>query len=103
MTALATELLRLKRSADIENVIGEIARYFLSLRHTLLAQVEVARPLSAAVRTKLKKTLQDATNAREVHLDVTQNTALLGGCRVRLPGAELDASVATQLRTITTL
>ena len=91
------------RTVDIDSVVAEIARHLLMMRKTLLAEVTTARSLGHSTREALKATLARATGATTVRLDVRTDPALIGGCVVRTPGLELDASVSGTLKHIINL
>ncbi len=103
VAALAQELVAKGRTIDVDSVVAEIARHLLMMRKTLLAEVTTVRPLGRSTIEALKATLARATGATTVRLDVRIDPALIGGCVVRTPGRELDASVAGTLKHILTL
>lgn len=101
--ALAQELVGTGRTIDIDSVVAEIARHLLMMRKTLLAEVTSARPLGRSTIETLQETLARATGATTVRLGVRIDPALIGGCVVRTPGLELDASVSGTLKHLLTL
>lgn len=101
--ALAQELVDRGGAVDVDSVVAEIARHLLMMRKTLLAEVTSARPLGRSTIETLKETLARATGATTVRLGVRIDPALVGGCVVRTPGLELDASASGALRNILTL
>lgn len=100
---LAQELVRSHRMVDVDGVVAEISRHLLEMRKTLLAEVVSARPLPSATLQTLKKMLAAATGATAVRLETTVDPKLIGGCVVRAPGLELDASLTGRLKLLTTL
>jgi F0F1-type ATP synthase delta subunit len=83
-----------------ERQAGYLARDVASLladRGYVLVKVTSARRLDHAALTAIEKFVREATAAK--HLEVIQeiDTALVGGVRVELPGAALDASVSSKL------
>lgn len=101
--ALARELVANHRTVDVNNVVAEIARHLLSMRHTLLAEVVLARPLAADRMRQIKQLLTAATKASAMQLKVTIDPAMLGGCLIKTPGYELDLSVTGLIKQITTV
>jgi F-type H+-transporting ATPase subunit delta len=96
--ALGQELVANHRTVDIDSVVAEIARHLLAMRRVLLAQVVVAHPLSSPAKRRLREILAQATGARRVQLEVKIDPGVIGGCVIRTPGRELDASVAGALK-----
>lgn len=101
--ALARELVTHHRTIDVNNVVAEIARHLLLMRHALLAEVVAARPLSVGTIHQIKQLLMAATGAATVRLAVTTDPALIGGCLINTPGYELDLSVTGLIKQITSV
>ena len=101
--ALARELVANHRTVDVNNVVAEIARHLLSMRHTLLAEVVLARPLTTDSTKRIKRLLTAATEASSIQLKVITDPALVGGCLIRIPGYELDLSITGLIKQITTV
>lgn len=98
LRALASELVRSHRTVDATSIVGEIARHLRARRHTLLAQVISARPLTHQAEQNIKTLLAQTTGAKIVRLEAQLDRSLLGGFVVRTPDLELDASVAGKLK-----
>ncbi|MDR2630117.1 MAG: F0F1 ATP synthase subunit delta [Spirochaetaceae bacterium] len=64
----------------------------------LPAAVEAAFPLDAEFQHTLRELLKQRTGAREIRLTVTEVPELLGGCRLRMGGFSLDASLRGQIQ-----
>lgn len=101
--ALARELVAHHRTVDVNNVIAEIARHLLIMRHTLLAEVVSARPLAPDTVRQIKQLLSTATGAAIIKLETTTDPGLIGGCLIKTPGYELDLSLTGLIKQITTV
>jgi F0F1-type ATP synthase delta subunit len=69
----------------------------LADRGYVMVRIVSARPLEGSALRAIEKFVRDATNG--IHLEVVTeiDRALVGGFRVELPGAVMDASVSTKL------
>lgn len=86
--------------ADVLPAIAAILRKKLAeAQGELIAEVESARPLSAAVQKQLTAALSKATG-KDVKLDVKENPALLGGVAIQIGSQRLDASLSAALNTM---
>lgn len=75
---------------DIEAVYAE--------RGTVVADVTTARELTDGMLEEFMAEIGTLTHAKQVHVRAATDSALLGGVRVQVPGAELDATIAGKLR-----
>lgn len=83
--------------ADLLPKIAEQLRAKLAAgKGELIAEVESARPLSAAVQKQLADSLSKATG-KVVHLNLKENPELLGGVAVQIGSQRLDASLSAAL------
>jgi F-type H+-transporting ATPase subunit delta len=94
---LAAYLITHKQLAQLELYVSDIETE-LAARGTIVADVTTAIALDEAGRTRVKEYVQKHTNSSAVTLREHVDTDLVGGVIVRMPGHELDASVASQLR-----
>jgi F-type H+-transporting ATPase subunit delta len=69
----------------------------LAERGYVYARVTTARPLAAPVRSSVEAFLRQATGARELELETRVEPAVIGGVRLEIPTAELDATVRHRL------
>jgi hypothetical protein len=69
----------------------------LASRGHVLAEVTSARPLNDAARKSIEIYIKSATGASELELETSVDASLIGGLKIELPGATLDASVRTKL------
>jgi hypothetical protein len=99
-TALGTLLLLLKKGLlkHGEALAAEVQGLLDQRRGVLTVTVETAFPLDGEYRTALAARLKEKTGAAEIRLVVTELPALLGGCRLRMGGESLDASLLGQLK-----
>jgi F-type H+-transporting ATPase subunit delta len=72
----------------------------LAGRSYVLARVTTARPLSAETRAAVEAFVRAETGARDLELDATVDPAVIGGVRLEIPTAELDATVRQRLAKI---
>ena len=103
VTVLAAYLVDHKRTAEAELVINDILHELYEQDGQLLARITSARPLTDALRAKLKQLLSDQTDARKVTLTEQTDPSLLGGLIARTSDAELDASVRTKINQLATI
>lgn len=83
---------------------GREARYLardaavaLAERGHVLAQVITARPMDPAAVKTVEDFIKQTTGATELELDLSVDPALIGGIKIELPAATLDASVQAKL------
>ena len=69
-------------------------------RGYVYARVTTARPLSAGARTAVETFIKRETGARQLELEVQINPLALGGLRLEVPAAELDATIQHRLATL---
>lgn len=101
--ALAQELVDTHRSGNLDGLVNEIGRYLLMMRRILFAEVISARPLTAQTLAQLRDALHEHTGAQKVRLETRLDPSIVGGCIVRMPGFELDASVSGILKHLITI
>ncbi|MDR0669467.1 MAG: F0F1 ATP synthase subunit delta [Treponema sp.] len=80
-----------------EQVIGAIEQELDTRRGILRAHLEFARDPGAEFVDQLKKSLMAKTGAAGVRLSTSAVPALLAGCRLRIGGNCIDASLQTRL------
>ncbi len=83
---------------------GREARYLardiaqvMADRGYVLVQITTARPLGADARGEVERFIKAATGARELELETTVDSGMIGGIKIETPGQALDASVRTKL------
>lgn len=86
--------------ADILPQIAAALRAKLAeAKGEMTADIETARPLSAAVQKQLTAALSKATG-KDVQLKITEKPELLGGVAIQLGSKRLDASLSAALDTM---
>jgi F-type H+-transporting ATPase subunit delta len=98
--ALGTVVLLIKqdRLKYGERLIREIQKVLDEKKGILPATVETAFPLDVQFEAALGESLKQKTGAREIRLTVTVVPELLAGCRLRMGGRSLDASLRGQIQ-----
>jgi F-type H+-transporting ATPase subunit delta len=94
---LAAYLITHKQLAQLELYVADIEAE-LAQNGTVVADVTSAQPLDEAGRTRVKEYVQKHADTSAVTLREHVDADLVGGVIVRMPGHQLDASVASQLR-----
>lgn len=103
MKELAAYLLEHNMTADVDLIINDLVRELADRSGTMLVSVASARPLNEAVRAEIKQSIKQTTGAKDVVLNETIDTDLLGGLIARTPDAELDLSVRTKLKRLSAI
>jgi hypothetical protein len=98
--ALGTLLLLIKKGhlKHGEVLAAEIQGILDRQRGVLTVTVETAFPLEEEYSRALTALLKERTGAAEIRLAITELPELLGGCRLRMGGDSLDASLLGQLK-----
>ena len=92
---LAALIVTERREREIELIVRDIEDS-LARRGVLVATVETATQLTDSVRAEIVKLL----DASEVKLHEIVAPELIGGVRVRTPGAVLDGTIVQKLHTL---
>ena len=92
---LAALIVTERREREIELIVRDIEDS-LARRGVLVATVETATQLTDSVRAEIVKLL----DASEVKLREIVAPELIGGVRVRTPGAVLDGTIVQKLHTL---
>ena len=92
---LAALIITERREREIELIVRDIEDS-LARRGVLVATVETATQLTDSVRAEIVKLL----DASEVKLREIVAQELIGGVRVRTPGAVLDGTIVQKLHTL---
>jgi F-type H+-transporting ATPase subunit delta len=69
----------------------------LSDRGYVLMRVTSARRLGDEAMREVEKFVREATGAKQLEVETVVDPSLVGGVKVELPGAAIDASVASKL------
>lgn len=94
---LAAYLIETKQARTVDVMVRDIESALLD-RGVLVAEVASAHELTAKVKQALTDFLSDATNAKQAVLRYSVDESLLGGVRVKAPGAVFDTTIKTKLQ-----
>lgn len=98
---LAGFLVETRRTREAALIVRDIET-LLASSGTVLGTVTSAFSLDAATKKAIEQRIATETGAKDVSLSETVDPSIIGGYKVRIPGKELDQSVATQLTTLKT-
>lgn len=87
------------RAALLPEVGKQLRAMLAAANGEMIAQIETARPLSAAVQKQLAAALSKATG-KDVKLAITEKPELLGGVAIQIGSQRLDASLSAALNTM---
>ena len=93
---LAAYLIETRRLREVELITRDIEDA-LARKGVVVAEVESAHNLTDATRSALTSYLKQATQASRVQLKESVQPELLGGVRLTVPGAEMDASIKRKI------
>jgi len=88
---------------QVDLIVNDIAHELEIQAGLLTVEVSSARGLTDEARKSLERMLRDETGADKVVLHETTDQALLGGFVARTADAEIDASVRTKLKRLSSL
>jgi|SRR6185369_10378995 len=60
-------------------------------------RITTARPLTSGAQAEIEGYIKDQTGAKQLELEMVVDRDVIGGVRVEVPGAELDATVRRKL------
>lgn len=95
-TRLAALLLDTGRVRELDLIVRDIEDA-LETRGVVVADIASAHTLSQATQKDITAFLKKQSDAKEVHLRVNVDQALLGGVRINVPGRELDTTLRRKL------
>lgn len=87
------------RAGDTHAVAREVARRAAESRDRELAEVQVAVPLDASQRERLRAALEDATG-RRLEMKVVVDPDVIGGVRATVGDTVIDDTVARRLHDV---
>jgi F0F1-type ATP synthase delta subunit len=96
---LAAYLIETKRTKELRMIIGDI-EYQMSLKGVVIANVTSAHGLDEIAKNALIDFIRQTTDATHIHLNEHLDPGLLGGVKLKFPGAELDTTIARRLTTL---
>lgn len=100
---LAAYIVENNLTEQVDTLLNDIAHELYAQAGELNVEVVSVETLSQATKDSLSSFLKDKTGASTIKLHETTDPALLGGLIARTPDAELDASVATNLRKLSAI
>lgn len=98
---LAAFLIDTRRTKELELVVRDI-EYELKNRGIVVASVVSAHDLSAASKDAIATLIKNRTNAKNVELQQSVDSTVLGGIKIDLPGQQLDMTIARRLTLLRT-
>lgn len=103
LRALAAYLVETDRTSEASQIMNAVAHELLAQDGLLAVDVTSAHPLTDDVRRELTDYLQAHTGARAVQFSEQVDPDLVGGFIARTPDQELDTSVRSQLRRLSSI
>lgn len=97
ITETAAYLVSENRTKELPLLVRDIEAIYAD-HGVLVADITTAHKVSDVVADELAAEIGVLTGAKHVQARLATDPALLGGIRVQVPGAELDATVAGKLR-----
>jgi F0F1-type ATP synthase delta subunit len=94
--AAAAWLVERGRGRDARYLARDVAAVLAAQGH-VLAQVITARPLEAGARQAVEGFIKETTGAKEIELETSVDKTLIGGIKIELPNATMDATVRAKL------
>ena len=98
---LAAYLVDSGRLKELKLIIDDI-EYQLSLSGVVLANVTSAHDLDELTKTAVTNLIREKTNATQIQLKEYIDPSILGGIRLKFPGAELDTTITRRLNILKT-
>lgn len=92
-------VLRKKREIILSQIFRQYLAYYREMKGILAATVYTAVPVSDKIKEDIKNFLQKQTSS-QVELDTQVNADILGGFVIKYEDKLVDASVATQLKSL---
>jgi F-type H+-transporting ATPase subunit delta len=100
---LAAYLVMNNMTDQVDLIVNDIAHELYEQAGILTVEVVSARELSSELKASLTGMLKNETEAKQVVIHETTDSALLGGFVARTADAEIDASVRTKLNKLASL
>ena len=82
----------------LEGVCQQYLSMLREMNQTVLAEVTSAVPLTDEQQQSIKDKVKGMTNAREVELETSINSEIIGGVIIKVGSQVIDASLRGQLR-----
>lgn len=97
----AAYLVEARRTKEAALVVRDIEA-LLAESGTIVGTLTTAFDLDAETKSAIARQLQKQIGAETISLQEVIDPSVIGGYKVRIPGKELDHTVATQLTTLKT-
>ena len=98
---LGAYLLQNRRTKELDTILRDVAHHLADAGY-VEAEVTVAHEMTPATEKAVTLLVASKTGASSVSLATKIDESVLGGVKVVVPGRELDATIAQQLRTLRT-
>lgn len=98
---LAAYIIESKQVRNIELFVRDVEARLLGMGYAMV-DVKSAFPLSGSTKAEVKSFIEEQTGASEVVLRESVDESVLGGVRLRVPGREIDATLARNLTLLRT-
>ncbi len=98
--ALAVELIRRRRTRDIDLLAQTIIRLWSHLQNHVEAEVVTARTMDPATLAELRSWLRRRATARSVSLQTRLDREIIGGFVITTPDEVIDYSLRSKLEAL---
>lgn len=98
---LAAYLIDARQVRNLEIFVRDVEEKLLDMGHAVV-DVTSHFSLTDAVKAEIEAFVKDQTGAKDVSLRTHTDESVLGGARIRVPGRELDATIARHLTVLRT-
>jgi F0F1-type ATP synthase delta subunit len=102
LNELAAYILVHHLKSSVKMIVSDVEAELAS-RGRVVARVVSARPLDDELRASLRELVANHANATEVALHEELNPELIGGLQLSAAGYELDTSIASKIKQLSTL
>lgn len=97
-TSLAAYLIEERRLNDVSAILRDLERQLMAKESKLYVHAETAHALAAQQVAEIAKIFTEATGAKEVIIQETINSDVIGGVRLTTADQQLDLTVRRQLQ-----
>jgi F-type H+-transporting ATPase subunit delta len=98
---VAAYLVEFRRTKEADLIVRDVLSLMKDMG-IVTAHITSARPLSDAVERQLTAFIKQKTAATSVSVESSVDPTVIGGVKISLPGAELDQTIAHQLKRLRT-
>ncbi len=100
--SLAAYIIEEKRIGDLNAIIRDIEQQLLSETGKLYIHVTSANELSREMTESIKQTFKSKSQAKEIIIETTINTDVIGGVKCETALQRLDLTILRQLQRLST-